>query len=515
MHPDPSQILGFVRQSGSSSPVPERVLLGEGVAWQYSRSDRSGRSPVHDSPFPGQPEKRDSTVSGQILLVEDEPVIRSALRRRLERRGHRVVETGSVEETLEHHPPHTFDVVVTDLRLPGRPGTDLIEAAGDTPVLVITAHASVDGAVAAMRMGAADYLAKPFDPEQLILAVERLLERRRELLRGRAMETDLSRFYPCDGLVGDSPGMRMVKLSLHQAAPTDSTVLILGESGTGKELVARALHTMSPRSKGPFVPVNCAAVPESLLEAELFGYVKGAFTGANAARPGLVEAAHGGTLFLDEIGDQPLSAQAHLLRVLQERKVRRIGDTHERPVDIRLVAATNQDLRAKVERGEFRKDLYYRLAVVEIHLPPLRERGKDIPALAEHLLEKARKKLNRPPLRFTSEALERIKAHTWPGNVRELENVIERAVILSRGPEIHAESLRLDPVTPPGAAPSAPDPQDSAKNVPDWSLEEYFRRFVLAHQHELSESELAARLGISRKALWERRKRLGIPRPER
>ena len=279
-------------------------------------------------------------------------------------------------------------------------------------------------------------------------------------------------------------------------------MLILGESGTGKELVARALHAQSPRRDSPFVPVNCASVPSALLETELFGHERGAFTGATNARAGMFEAADGGTLFLDEIGELPGSAQASLLRVLQESEVRRVGANRARKVDVRLVAATHRDLPQEIREGRFREDLYFRLRVLEIALPPLRERREDLAELSVFLLDKACRRLNRPAHTFSEGALEAIAAHRWPGNVRELENAIERAVILSDDGVITEELLALAPEGPA---------QEELEGSP--SLQEYFKRFVIEHQGRLSETELARRLGISRKALWERRSRLGIPRP--
>jgi DNA-binding NtrC family response regulator len=302
--------------------------------------------------------------------------------------------------------------------------------------------------------------------------------------------------------------MKRVFSHIQKVAPTDTTVLILGESGTGKELVARALHEHSQRSDGPLIAVNCAAIPDNLIESELFGHERGAFTGAVGSRLGLVEAADGGTLFLDEIGELPLNAQARLLRVLQEGEIRRVGSSKTGKVDIRLIAATHRDLQHQVQEGLMRSDLYYRLRVMEIRLPPLRERDEDITKLANYLLEKACRRLNRSALRLSDEALRAIRGYPWPGNVRELENAIERAVILSEGEAITADLLAIEAPSeePPTAA--------SADKLPDdLSLDDYFRHFVLSNQGELTETELSKRLGISRKSLWERRQRLGIPKP--
>ncbi|HEY8553512.1 MAG TPA: sigma-54 dependent transcriptional regulator [Burkholderiales bacterium] len=439
----------------------------------------------------------------RVLVVEDEAVIRQALRRLLERNGYEVAEAGSVAEARANHELHAFDVVIADLRLPGAPGTDIIAACAPVPVLIMTSYGSVKSAVESMKLGAADYITKPFDHDELLLVLSRILEQRRLLRRAQALAADLERDYPVAGMVGNCAAMREVFERIRKVAPTDSTVLIRGESGTGKELVARAVHEASPRRDAPVIAVNCAAIPDNLIESELFGHEKGAFTGAVAEHRGLIEAADGGTLFLDEIGELPAAAQARLLRVLQEGEIRRVGATRSRKVNIRLLAATHRDLEQCVADGSFRADLYFRLRVFEIRLPPLREREEDIEPLARFLLEKTCRRLNRPPARFTDEALAAMRAYRWPGNVRELENAIERAVILCEDGVITPALLALETAAP---APAADPPSDL-------SLEDYFRRFVLTHQDHLTETELARRLGMSRKALWERRQRLNIPRP--
>jgi len=439
----------------------------------------------------------------RILIVEDEAVIRAAVKRLLVRHGLEVEEAGSVADARSHHDLASFDLVIADLRLPGAPGTDIIEACGATPVLIMTSYGSVRSAVESMKLGAADYITKPFDHDELVLTVRRLLEQSRLARQARALKRDLERDYPVGGMIGQSPAMQEVFDRVRKVAPTDTTVLIQGESGTGKELVARALHDLSARREAPIVAVNCAAIPESLLESELFGHEKGAFTGAVASQRGLVEAADGGTLFLDEIGELPAAAQGRLLRVLQEGEIRRVGSPHARMVNVRLIAATHRNLQQRVSEGFFRADLYFRLHVMEIHLPPLRERQEDIEALALFLLDKTCRRLNRPAARFSDDALAAIRAHAWPGNVRELENAIERAVILSDG----------GPITPAMLAIGGPQ-SGSATGAPEGaSLEEYFRRFVLEHQGRLTETEIARRLGMSRKSLWERRQRLGLTRP--
>ncbi|MCP3101134.1 sigma-54 dependent transcriptional regulator [Myxococcus sp. K15C18031901] len=452
----------------------------------------------------------------RILVIEDEPIIRTELRRLLVRAGHEVSEAGAVQEASSDYALDSFDLVISDLRLPGAPGTDVIALCPGVPVLIMTSYATVKSAVDAMKLGAVDYIAKPFDHDELLLQVERVLREGRLTRQNVALRREVEQAWPVSGMVGQCAAMRDVFERVRKVAPSPATVLVLGESGTGKELVARALHAQSPRADGPLVSVNCAAIPEGLLESELFGHEKGAFTGALTAHAGLVEAAHGGTLFLDEVGELPAPAQARLLRMLQDGEVRRVGSTRPRKVDVRIIAATHRDLPRRVQEGAFRQDLYFRLRVVEIRLPPLRERGEDLPALARFLLEKAGRKVGHATATLSPEAMAALSAHPWPGNVRELENALERAVILADGPVITPELLSLElPGGGPDTSPLVPEPPEeeaeTASTSPD-SMEEYFRRFVLEHQEHMGETELAKRLGISRKALWEKRQKLGIPR---
>ncbi|WP_339451853.1 sigma-54-dependent transcriptional regulator [Pseudomonas sp. EA_5y_Pfl2_R50] len=464
-----------------------------------------------------------------ILIVEDETIIRSALRRLLERNQYQVSEAGSVQEAQERFTIPTFDLIVSDLRLPGAPGTELIKLGQGTPVLIMTSYASLRSAVDSMKMGAVDYIAKPFDHDEMLQAVARILRDRQST--PAAGEPAASK--PANGksaidnsngeigIIGSCPPMQDLYSKIRKVAPTDSNVLIQGESGTGKELVARALHNLSKRAKAPMISVNCAAIPESLIESELFGHEKGAFTGASAGRAGLVEAADGGTLFLDEIGELPLEAQARLLRVLQEGEIRRVGSVQSQKVDVRLIAATHRDLKSLAKIGQFREDLYYRLHVIALKLPALRERGADVNEIANAFLARQSARINRTDLRFAVDAEQAIRHYSWPGNVRELENAVERAVILSESPEISADLLGIDIELsdleddefiglPPQAAGSASN--SSHEPTEDLSLEDYFQHFVLEHQDHMTETELARKLGVSRKCLWERRQRLGIPR---
>ncbi|XXF80019.1 sigma-54 dependent transcriptional regulator [Myxococcaceae bacterium GXIMD 01537] len=437
-----------------------------------------------------------------VLLVEDEPVIRGELKRLLMRGGHRVEEAGSLPEADEQLGRARYELVLADLRLPGGHGTELIARAG-APVVIMTSFATVRSAVEAIQMGAVDYIAKPFDHDELLGLVDRVLQRKPAAPpRGQAPVPD----SPPSGLVGRSAAMQAVLSRLGKVAPTEATVLIRGESGTGKELAARAIHAQSPRAAAPLITVNCAAIPASLMESELFGHEKGAFTGAVASRTGLIEAAQGGTLFLDEVGELPMAVQAQLLRVLQEGEVRRVGATKVRQVDVRVLSATHRDLPRMVEEGSFRRDLYFRLRVVEVQLPALRDRPEDLETLAEHLLARACARLRVPKGSFTPEALSALRRHRWPGNVRELQNAIESAVVMCEGQPLTPELLGMEEAAPASAAPAAGVESGL-------SLEDYFRQFVLEHQGHLSETALARRLGISRKALWERRLRLGIPRP--
>ncbi len=436
----------------------------------------------------------------RILVVDDESVIRHALQRLLEREGYRVAEATSLAEARSMCTTQPFELAICDLRLPDGEGIDLAAACPGTPVLIMTSYASVRSAVEAMKTGAVDYIAKPFDHDEMLLIVARILKQRGLERENETLRRDLAHVYPLGGMVGRSPVMAKVCDTVQKVAPTDTTVLIRGESGTGKELVARAIHAKSPRAAVPLVSVNCASIPEGLLESELFGHEKGAFTGAATSHQGLIEAADGGTLFLDEIGELTAAAQSRLLRVLQDGEIRRVGATASRTVDVRLVAATHRDLEQMVRDGVFREDLYYRLEVMEIHLPPLRDRGEDIPLLAEFLLEKACARMKRPQLSFTRDAMVALQHHRWPGNVRELKNAIERAVILAE-----------DSITPELLALHAA--RRTSQGNDDMSLDDYFRRYVFEHQDSMTETELARRLGMSRKALWERRSRMGIPRP--
>ncbi|MBK1874111.1 sigma-54-dependent Fis family transcriptional regulator [Marinobacter sp. 1-3A] len=456
----------------------------------------------------------------RILIVEDEDIIRSAVRKLLLHAGYEVEDVGSVEEAEQNHDPDQFDLIISDLRLPGVAGTELINRAPNTPVLIMTSYASLRSAVDSMKMGAVEYIAKPFDHDEMLAAVESILARTAPTPNGnQGTPTATENSDPASIMYGQCEPMQRVFTLIRKVAPTETTVLVQGESGTGKELVARALHLLSPRATKPLISVNCAAIPESLIESELFGHEKGAFTGAVSARTGLIEAADGGSLFLDEIGELPAEAQARLLRVLQEGEIRKVGSTQSQKVNVRMIAATHRNLKAMTRTGEFREDLYYRLNVMQIRIPPLRDRQSDILGLARRFLVTQGSKVGRPNLNLSPEAMRALERHRWPGNVRELENAIERASILSDGDIITPSLLDLDSE---GGDEYIPESLVAGNNeqlqarepdsANDLSLEDYFQHFVLENQDRMSETELAQKLGISRKSLWERRQRLGIPR---
>jgi DNA-binding NtrC family response regulator len=382
-----------------------------------------------------------------ILLVEDKDSLRAMLRHALEAQGHTVIEARDQPEAVQALRSTRPGVVLSDLRLPQGDGFGVLRAAKELdpelPVIVMTAYGSIQDAVLAMKEGALDFLAKPVDPDHLLLMVERALSHRRMATENMLLKEELATRRGAPQIIGEDPQLKHVTMALHRAASTDATVLLEGESGTGKELFARALHMLSSRADAPFVAINCAAIPENLLETELFGYEKGAFTGAAGRKPGKFELAHRGTLFLDEIGDLPVMLQPKILRALEEKRFERVGGTTPLQVDVRVVAATNRNLKAAVAARQYREDLYFRLSVFPITIPPLRERPGDIQMLARHFIERFCRDLNKPPLSLAPSAVEELLAYSWRGNVRELQNCIERAVILTEGDTIHARHLNL------------------------------------------------------------------------
>ena len=394
-----------------------------------------------------------------VLIVEDKDSLRAMLRHALEGHGHTVVEARDETEAVQHLRQTRPVVVLTDLKLPVGDGFGVLRAAKELDpelqVVVMTAYASIQDAVTAMKEGAMDFLAKPIDPDHLLLMVERAIAQRRILTEYILLKEELAERRGAPRIIGEDPKLRQVSQQLHRAAETDATVLLEGESGTGKELFARALHVLSPRNDGPFVAINCAAIPETLLETELFGYEKGAFTGAAARKPGRFELAHRGTLFLDEIGDLPLALQAKILRALEEKQFERVGGTQSLVVDVRVVAATNRNLKQRVSERQFREDLFFRLSVFPIQIPPLRERTQDVVILARHFVDRFCRDLNKKPLTLSGVALDELNTYAWPGNVRELQNCIERAVILCDGDTIQPRHLNLSFRAPAVAAPAA------------------------------------------------------------
>ena len=392
-----------------------------------------------------------------LLVADDDPGLRESLERTLTREGYRVLLASDGRAALERLQDGAVDLIVTDLKMPGLTGLELLRAAKaiapDIDVILLTAFGTVEEAVKAMKDGAYDFLTKPFRREQLLKLIDKALERRELIEKNKALQQRLDDLLRQGAIIGGSPAFRRMMTLVEQVASSSATVLILGESGSGKEGVAKAIHQGSTRKAGPFVPVNCASLPETLLESELFGYERGAFTGAAGRKEGRFELADGGTLFLDEIGDLSPVTQPKILRVLQEGEFERLGGTRTIRVDVRIVAATNQDLSQMVKEKRFREDLFYRLNVITIHVPPLRDRREDIPVLAQHFLRIYAAKNNRRLDGLTDEAIKRLEGYGWPGNVRELENVIERGVVLARGSQMDVADL------PPEIAGATPLPE--------------------------------------------------------
>jgi DNA-binding NtrC family response regulator len=388
-----------------------------------------------------------ASIVPPILLVEDKDSLRAMLRLALEAQGHTVVEARDQPEAEAALRASRPAVVLSDLRLTEGDGFGVLRASKELdpelPVIVMTAFGSIQDAVAAMKEGALDFLAKPVDPDHLLLMVERALTQRRMATENLILREELAQRRGAPQIVGEDPQLKQVSLALHRAAATDTTVLLEGESGTGKELFARALHALSPRADGPFVAINCAAIPETLLETELFGHEQCAFTGTSARKPGKFELAHRGTLFLDEIGELPLLLQPKILRALEEKQFERVGGTLPLKVDVRVVAATNRHLKAAVAARQYREDLFFRLSVFPIVIPPLRERARDIITLARYFIDRFCRELNKRPLGLSLSAEQELLAYPWPGNVRELQNCIERAAILTEGDTIHPRHLNL------------------------------------------------------------------------
>ncbi len=440
----------------------------------------------------------------RILVIEDEDKLRRVVELHLAAEGHEAVPVATAEAALPL--AADADLVLTDLKLPGMDGLSLLDhiraVNHEVPVIVMTAYGNVETAVAAMKKGALDFLQKPFSLEHLSAVIAKASSVRRLQAENRQLKEQLDDRYRFHNLIGRSPGMQAVFHLIERAAPSRTTLLICGESGVGKDMVARAIHWHSPRRTMPLVKINCSALPENLMESELFGYEKGAFTGATIAKPGKFEQADGGTVFLDEIGDVPMNVQVKLLRILQEREFERLGSNRTRQIDVRVIAATNVDLRAALEQRRFREDLYYRLNVLPINIPPLRERTEDIAPLAKHFLEK----YGQPGQSLGAEAYEKLLAHRWPGNVRELENVMERSLLLAPAAELRALDIRID------LNPSKSAPADPAFLPPNMTLDEYEQSILREALRRSSgnKSQAARLLGITRNALRYRLSQMGL-----
>jgi DNA-binding NtrC family response regulator len=457
-----------------------------------------------------------------ILLVEDKPELRAMLRKALERAGYGVDEASDGTIAIEKVRSRRYLMVLSDLKLPGHSGIDVLREAKKAeptlPVLLVTAYGSVEEAVTAMKEGAFDFIQKPVDLDHLNLLIERAAKQQELLRENLLLREEYAVRYGFPRIVGEHPTMKDASSVTQRVATRDSTVLLLGESGTGKELFARALHHLSPRAEQPFVALNCAAIPEGLVENELFGHERGAYTGAGSRKMGKLELAHRGTLFLDEIGELPLAIQSKLLRVLEDRRFERVGGTQEIEVNVRVITATNKDLHAAVVEKSFREDLYFRISAVPITIPPLRDRGDDVLLLAEHFLERFKREFRKPSLELTKDARARLRTYPWPGNVRELQNAIERAAILANGSDIDTEALQLPAVKP--TPEELPDGMLEKRFLWEGPLEEVSQR-AIAHverfkiQNALRESKwnktrAAEKLGVSYKTLLTKIRALGL-----
>ncbi len=446
----------------------------------------------------------------RILIVDDQRNMRTTTALVLRQQGYEVFEAESGEAALSRLLAEPFDVVLTDLKMAPLDGLAVLrgalEVAPSTQVIVMTGYGTVESAVEAMQQGAYDYVSKPFKESELLMRVQRALERRRLLVDVGLFSDEFRQRYKLDNLVGRSAPMRELLTKLVRVAPTDVTVLITGESGTGKELIARAIHANSRRATRPFVPVNCAAISETLLESELFGHVKGAFTGAVKLRQGLFEDASGGTFFFDEIAETTPAFQAKLLRVIQEHEIRRVGDNASIPVDVRVIAATNQDIRQAIADKRFREDLFYRLNVVPLQAPPLRERKEDVPLLAQHFITRFNQR-NGSRRTLTQGALQKMAAYDFPGNVRELENVVEQAAALARGDEIDADDVFIET----RSAPPLETPPSGVRTLAQ-EVDQAERRAIESaiERHEGLLEKVARELDVSTTTLWRKMKRLGL-----
>ncbi len=457
-----------------------------------------------------------------ILVVDDEPNYRLILSELLKDEGYEVFTAASGAEAMKVLRETDLDLIITDMLMPGMTGLELLTEvkifAQDLPVIMITAFGEVEKAVTAMQTGAFNYLTKPFNNDELLVSIQKAIEHYSLVRENVRLKSEVTTRYNFSNMIAKDEKMQQVFSLIEKVAPTTASVLITGESGTGKELVARAIHFNSPRREAPLISLNCAGLPEHLLESELFGHEKGAFTGAVALRKGRFELADGGTIFLDEIGEMPMNLQAKLLRVLQEKSFERLGGTRTLQIDVRIVAATNRDLKEAVGRSEFREDLYYRLNVLHLHLPPLRDRAVDIPLLVNHFLDKFAKRLYRPDLKITTPALRHLTRLPWEGNIRELENCIERAAILCNNDLIDLADVQLDSELPGPLSPAVLQP-GVAQLPPGHRLPEYLdaiENSIIEQELEAAhniQAHAAERLGITKSLLQYKMKKYNINRP--
>jgi DNA-binding NtrC family response regulator len=444
----------------------------------------------------------------RILIVEDEPTLRESLKRVFLRESYEVETAAQAEAALHHFEEGAYDLIITDILLPGMDGIEFLQSvkkqAPDQIVIIMTAYASIETAVGALRAGAHDYILKPIIHDEIKRIVRIALNERSLRAENLLLKKQIDERYDFENILGQSPAIQALIDQVKKIADSRSNVLVLGETGTGKELFTRAIHFNSSRRNRPFVPINCSAIPGTLLESELFGYVKGAFTGATRTKRGLFEEGDGGTVFLDEIADLDFPLQAKLLRVIDDHEIRPLGSTQSRKVDIRFITATNKDINQAVKEGSLREDLYYRLNVVTFHLPPLRERKEDILLLARQFVKKYAQELGKTVRDIHASAVKVLMEYRWPGNVRELQNIMERAVLIAEGMEISPENL--------------PEGLKKTETVllaaldQSLSIENYTKEFIKTYQSSLNEQQLSEKLGITRKSLWEKRKRWGLER---
>jgi DNA-binding NtrC family response regulator len=445
-------------------------------------------------------------MGNRILIVEDERTLAESLKRVLAREGYETDLSLSAEEALEKIGSTVYDIIITDILLPGIDGIQILKAVKsrhpDQIVIIMTAYASLETSVEALRAGAYDYITKPIIHEELKQVVKNALRQKQLISENLFLRREIHKRYDFGNIIGESEEIKKTLAEVKKIANAKSNVLILGETGTGKELIARAIHYNSNRSSMPFIPINCSAIPENLLESELFGHVKGAFTGAVISKKGLFEEANGGTVFLDEIADLSLRLQAKLLRVLEDQEIRPVGGNQSHKINIRFIAATNRDIVQEVLQGRFREDLYYRINVILIKLPPLRNRSNDIELLTRYFIQKYSTEIGRPVREISDGAMQRLLSYHWPGNVRELQNIIERAVLISEGGVITEKDL-----------PETLKDKGMLLNTAienRLSIREYTKSFILRYENIYSEQQIADMLGITRKSLWEKRKKWGL-----